>query len=168
MNRVRSKYTDPDYHYTCFTVGGYECCISLKSVREIARGAGVMRRNDLPDFVHGVIPLRTVNIPVVDMRRRFDLIPAVKGMGMVIVVGISDRVVGLLVDLVTGVTTGSKEIRPKDPDADGLPFDAFIEVVLETESGLVRVVSPESLFTPEEIGVLTGGLPDAGSTAHGW
>jgi purine-binding chemotaxis protein CheW len=168
MSRVRSKYTHPDYHFTCFKVGGFKFGISLNSVREVTRCRTVTRVKDCPSFIDGVIRLRSITIPVVDMRRILSVAPVPSASEMIIIVSIAERVAGLIVDEVSDVITGGKKIRPRSRSIRNEPFDSFIEVVLETGDGLVRVISLENLFTEDELELLGGRMPGGTGAAHGW
>ncbi len=98
---------------TAFRVGVEEYVVDIMRVREIIRPLPVTRVRKGPRFVEGVINLRGEVIPVVDLRRRFDL-PAEDHSGRkIIILTVEARMIGLIVDGVTEVVRVPKDaIRP--------------------------------------------------------
>jgi len=98
---------------TAFRVGNEEYVIDIMRVREIIRPLPVTKVQKGPRFVEGVINLRGEVIPVVDMRRRFDLSVDEHGGRKIIIVTVESRIIGLIVDAVTEVVRVSRSsIRP--------------------------------------------------------
>jgi purine-binding chemotaxis protein CheW len=78
--------------------------IDIQTVREIIRMQNVTYVPDAPEYVRGVINLRGRVIPVVDLRRRFQLPELEADRGTrVLVVDIGGEDVGVVVDTVTEV-----------------------------------------------------------------
>jgi chemotaxis signal transduction protein len=68
-----------------------------------------------PALIEGVIQLRGVVIPVVDLRRRFDtpIDPAIEHLNKLIIVSVAGRIAGLKVDRVLGeLRVPSTSLRP--------------------------------------------------------
>ncbi len=87
--------------------------VEINTVREIIRMQAVTSVPDAPEFIEGVMNLRGNVIPVVDLRRRFNL-PAGETTAdtRVVVVDIDGEGIGVIVDAVTEVlriTEGSIE-----------------------------------------------------------
>lgn len=98
---------------TAFRVGDEEYVVDIMRVREIIRLLPITKVRKGPRFVEGVINLRGEVIPIVDLRRRFEL-PIYEGIGRkIIILTIEGRVLGLIVDAVTEVVRVPKSaIRP--------------------------------------------------------
>lgn len=62
--------------YLAFEVNGETCCIPVLQVREIIGLQDITFVPQTPAFVRGVTNLRGKVIPIVDLRRRFNLPPA--------------------------------------------------------------------------------------------
>ena len=88
---------------TAFRVGDEEYVVDIMRVREIIRPMQVTPVRRGPKFVDGVINLRGIVIPVLDMRRRFGLPEAKLPHRKIIILSVEDRTVGLGVDRVTEV-----------------------------------------------------------------
>jgi purine-binding chemotaxis protein CheW len=58
-----------------FTVDGHPGAVALESVKEVVRATAVTRLPATPGIIEGIINLRGVIVPVVDLRRRFGLPP---------------------------------------------------------------------------------------------
>ena len=87
-----------------FRLGNEEYGIDILKVQEINRIADITRIPQSPDFVEGVINLRGNVIPIIDLRKRFNMPEREHDRQTRIVVGeIDGRTVGLVVDAVSEV-----------------------------------------------------------------
>ncbi|HEM55171.1 MAG TPA: purine-binding chemotaxis protein CheW, partial [Thermodesulfobium narugense] len=78
--------------------------IEISSVQEIIKIQDITRVPKAPDFVEGVINLRGKIVPIVDLRKRFELGQTERTKDTrVIVVETSGNIVGFIVDLVTEI-----------------------------------------------------------------
>jgi purine-binding chemotaxis protein CheW len=94
-----------------FRLGAEEYGIDILSVQEIRGYEPPTRIANAPDFIKGVVNLRGVIVPVVDLRMRFGVAEvAYHGLTVVIVLNIGHRTVGIVVDSVSDVI----ELRPGD------------------------------------------------------
>ncbi len=94
--------------FLSFRLEGEEYGIGILNVQEIRGWSAVTSIPHQPDWVLGVLDLRGVMVPIIDLRRRFNLPPASFGPSTVVIVirvsnGASDRTVGLVVDAVSDV-----------------------------------------------------------------
>jgi len=148
--------------FLAFRLGGEEYGIDLLKVQEIRGYENVTRIANAPDYIKGVVNLRGTIVPIVDMRLRFNLgDPVYDQFTVVIVLNIGRRVIGMVVDSVSDVTTLAPEQIQSAPDM-GTTFDADylmgmgtvgermlilidIEGLLSSaDMGLVEVVSAQS------------------------
>ncbi|HCA27235.1 MAG TPA: chemotaxis protein CheW [Betaproteobacteria bacterium] len=102
--------------YLTFTLGAEEYGIDILKVQEI-RGyeyEAVTRIANSPEFIKGVINLRGIIVPIVDMRIKFSLgEPEYNQFTVVIILNVNYRIVGMVVDSVSDVIALSPEqIRP--------------------------------------------------------
>lgn len=99
--------------YLTFTLGSEEYGIDILKVQEIRSYEGVTRIANAPPFIKGVVNLRGIIVPIIDMRIRFALgQPAYDAFTVVIVLNLSGRVVGMVVDSVSDVIAlGDDEIQ---------------------------------------------------------
>jgi purine-binding chemotaxis protein CheW len=117
-----------------FEIGGQEFCIDIRSVREIRGWAPATPMPHSPEYIVGVINLRGMVMPVIDLRSRLGLGQTEPTERHVIVVIQADgRTAGLLVDGVREsfhVETSSLQVPPDLGDGFShrfvdaiLPFD---------------------------------------------
>jgi purine-binding chemotaxis protein CheW len=91
--------TDGMLELISFEIGGQEYCIDVRSVREIRGWTATTPIPQTPDYVLGVINLRGVIMPVLDLRSRLGLGRTEPSSRHVIVVIEQDtRTAGVLVD----------------------------------------------------------------------
>lgn len=97
-----------------FKLGKEEYGIDILKVQEIRGYDSVTKIANTPDHVKGVINLRGVIVPIIDMRIRFNLgTPAYDEFTVVIILNIGKQVVGMVVDSVSDVVTlTSGQIKP--------------------------------------------------------
>lgn len=75
-------------------------------MQEIRSYDTVTRIANAPEFVKGVINLRGIIVPIIDMRIKFSLgTPAYDDFTVVIIMNIGSRVMGMVVDSVSDVIT---------------------------------------------------------------
>jgi len=103
-----------------FTLGREEYGIDILAVQEIRGYETVTRIANAPPFIKGVVNLRGVIVPVVDMRIKFALAnPTYDATTVVIVLNLGTSTVGIVVDSVSDVTNlTADQIRPA-PDMGG-------------------------------------------------
>ena len=90
--------------FLTFTLGEEEYAIDILKVQEIRGYNAVTRIANTPPFIKGVINLRGIIVPIVDMRIKFNLGEAVYDkFTVVIVLNIGRRIIGIVVDSVSDV-----------------------------------------------------------------
>lgn len=104
----------PQSEFLAFMLADEAYAIDILAVREIRAYEPATRIAGAPAFVRGVINLRGLIVPVVDLRQRFGLGRSEPGSGTVIVVlQVDDRLVGMLVDALSDVIAlPVAQIRP--------------------------------------------------------
>src|SRR5579863_5081508 len=133
--------------YITFRIGAQYYCIDIMSVREI-RGwtpATVLPR--APGFVRGVINLRGVVLPIIDLADRLGFAPAEPTPRHVIIVTQTGRqVVGLLVDAVSDIIAMSTEKVQPTPDVGSDAARAFVLGVMAIEDRMISLIAIESVM----------------------
>ena len=100
--------------FLAFKLGAEEYGIDILRVQEIRSYEEPTRIANAPGFIKGVVNLRGVIVPIVDMRIKFNLESVnYDSFTVVIVLNIAGRVVGMVVDAVSDVITLTPEqLRP--------------------------------------------------------
>jgi purine-binding chemotaxis protein CheW len=100
-----------------FTLGSEEYGIDILKVQEIRGYDAVTTIANAPKFINGVINLRGIIVPIVDMRIKFKLGKVTYDQTtVVIILNIGKRVVGMVVDGVSDVTTLQPEQIKSAPE----------------------------------------------------
>ncbi len=141
--------------FLAFTLGSEEYGIDILKVQEIRGYEAVTRIANAPEFIKGVINLRGIIIPVIDMRIKFNLgTPTYDQFTVVIILNISGRIMGMVVDSVSDVTTLSPEQVKPAPDM-GAAFDSQYMMGLGTiDERMLILVDIEKLMSSGEMGLI--------------
>lgn len=92
--------------YLTFTLGKEEYAMDILKVQEIRGYDSVTHIANSPDFMKGVINLRGVIVPIIDMRIKFGLDKVIYDeFTVVIIINVLGRVIGMVVDGVSDVVT---------------------------------------------------------------
>ena len=96
--------------YLIFKIEEESYGIDIKYVTEIIGIQGITPVPELPDYIKGIINLRGIIIPVMDMRKRFKMPEQeYNDRTCIIVVDVEDISIGLIVDTVSEVITIEEE-----------------------------------------------------------
>lgn len=127
--------------YLAFTLGQEEYGIDILKVQEIRGYETVTRIANAPDFIKGVLNLRGVIVPIVDMRIKLNLgEPTYDQFTVVIILNIGERVVGMVVDSVSDVITlASEQIKPAPEMGSAASMDYMIGLGTVDERMLILV-----------------------------
>jgi purine-binding chemotaxis protein CheW len=138
-----------------FTLGEEEYGINLLKVQEIRGYDAVTRIANAPDFIKGVVNLRGIIVPIVDMRIKFDLgTPTYDQFTVVIILNIGSQVIGMVVDSVSDVITLSSEQIKQAPEmGTALNTDYLIGLGTIDERMLI-LVDIDRLMSSNEMGLI--------------
>ena len=141
--------------FLAFTLGNEEYGIDILRVQEIRGYESVTRIANSPDFIKGVVNLRGIIVPVVDMRIKFSLgTPTYDQFTVVIILNIAGRVMGMVVDSVSDVTTLSPDQVKPAPEM-GTTFDSDYLIGLGTLSErMLILVDIDKLMSSPEMGLI--------------
>ncbi|TCV83303.1 chemotaxis protein CheW [Sulfurirhabdus autotrophica] len=138
--------------FLTFTLGKEEYGIDILKVQEIRGYDAVTHIANTPEFIKGIINLRGIIVPIVDMRIKFKLgTPVYDQFTVVIILNVANRVVGMVVDGVSDVITlPASQIQP--PPEFGAAMDTQYIVGLGTfEERMIILVDIERLMTSREM-----------------
>ena len=103
--KTETKTVDESMQLVGFAIGRELFGVDILKVREIIRDASITSIPNSPDFVEGVINLRGNIIPVIDLRKRLNLLQQEKSEKKIwiLILEIEGRITGFRVDSVTKV-----------------------------------------------------------------
>lgn len=121
-----------------FNIGSEEFGVDILKVQEINRMVEITRVPQTPHYVEGVINLRGKVIPIIDLRKRFNLeVRAYDKNTRIVVVDIKGMVMGMIVDAVSEVLRLSSNTIESAPDiVTGVNAD-YIKGVAKLEDRLL-------------------------------
>ena len=92
--------------FLAFTLGKEEYGIHILKVQELRGYETPTRIANAPEFIKGVVNLRGIIVPIVDMRIKFNLgEPHYDVFTVVIILNIMNRTIGMVIDSVSDVIT---------------------------------------------------------------
>src|SRR5215510_5174758 len=127
--------------FISFAIGDDQYGVDIMAVREIKGWSQITRLPRQPDYMRGVLNLRGVMVPIIDLRCRF-------GQGMteatplhvVIVVQIGSSHVGLLADRVLDIVgCDASQVQPVPRIAQGSRVD-FLSGLVTIETGMIALI----------------------------
>jgi len=121
-------------------------------VQEIRSFERPTRMANAPEHILGVVNLRGVIVPIVDMRIQFNLSPVnYDAFTVVIVLNIGSRVMGMVVDGVSDVITLSqKQLRPVPELSSAIGGDHLLAIG-SLENRMLILIDIEKLMNSPEM-----------------
>lgn len=134
--------------FLTFHLDDEEYGVDITQVMEIRGWSETTRLPNTPEYVMGIINLRGVVVPVMDIRRRFGMEPAQLGeKSVVIILSSTERSLGLLVDGVTDILeVASSSVKAPPTVSDSIESD-FLQGLVAEEKRMVVILNPEKLFS---------------------
>lgn len=155
MNMDGEAQNSASYEFLAFTLGNEEYGIDILKVQEIRGYENPTRIANAPDFLKGVINLRGLIVPIVDMRIKFNLGAAeYNNLTVVIILNIGGRIVGIVVDSVSDVITlGAEQIKPAPAMASVLDT-GYLTGLGAVDERMLILVDIDKLMSSSEMGLL--------------
>ena len=141
--------------FLAFTLGKEEYGIDILKVQEIRGYEAVTRIANAPEFIKGVVNLRGIIVPIVDMRIKFNLgEPTYDQFTVVIILNIGGRVMGMVVDSVSDVITLSPDQVKPAPEM-GTAFNTDYLIGLGTlDERMLILIDIDKLMSSSEMGLI--------------
>ena len=138
--------------FLTFRLGEAEYAIDILKVQEIRGWEIPTTIANTPDFIKGVINLRGTIVPIVDLRLKFRLGEArYDELTVVIILSFARRVVGVVVDAVSDVTTlMPQQMRPA-PEFGGTLDTRFITGLGTLGDRMLILVDIEKLLNSKDM-----------------
>jgi purine-binding chemotaxis protein CheW len=141
--------------YLTFTLGQEEYGIDILKVQEIRGYDAVTKIANAPPFIKGVINLRGVIVPIVDLRIKFNLGHLTYDQfTVVIILNIGKRVMGIVVDGVSDVIQLSSDNLRPSPEFGSILDTRYILGLGTVEDRMIIVVDIERLMTSQEMSLV--------------
>jgi purine-binding chemotaxis protein CheW len=141
--------------FLSFTLGQEEYGINILKVQEIRGYETPTRIANAPEFIKGVVNLRGIIVPILDMRVKFNLgEPSYDDLTVVIILNISGRVMGIVVDSVSDVIIlNADQIKP--PPEMGSSFNTDYLIGLGVlDNRMLILIDIDRLMSSNEMGLI--------------
>lgn len=148
---INKKNVSSAQKYLSFEVKDEMYAMEILDVKEIIAMMRFTQVPKMPNFVKGVINLRGIIIPIIDMRLKFEMPELEYTDRTSIIIGIiDDDYVGFVVDRTADVLNiNPEEMSP--PPKFGTAIDTeFLKSMAKTLNGVVMVVDIKKIFTEDE------------------
>lgn len=142
--------------FLTFRLGSEEYGIDILRVQEIRSFEEPTRIANAPSFIKGVVNLRGVIVPVVDLRIKLGCdVVEYNSFTVVIVLNVKGRVVGAVVDSVSDVLELKHDEIKSSPDLNGSSVDtAFITGIASVGERMLILMDIEALMTSPDMGLM--------------
>ncbi len=145
--------------FLTFRLGREEYGIDILKVQEIRSYEPPTRIANAPPFIKGVVNLRGVIVPIVDLRLKLACETAeYNDFTVVIVLNVKGRVVGAVVDSVSDVLALDKDAIKPAPEMSSAVDTSFITGIGCVKSGdeqrMLILMDIEGLMASEEMGLI--------------
>ena len=145
-----------EQEYLTFLLDGEEFGVDILCVQEIRVLSPITTLPNKPDYIKGVINLRGVIIPIVDLRERFEKEPLKYNDQTVIIIlrdltAVKPMVVGLVVDAVSEVYKFSAKSVRDAPDFGNKIDRCFIQGLASNGEKLIILLNSQTLLNQDEL-----------------
>jgi purine-binding chemotaxis protein CheW len=146
--------------FVVFILDNKQFAIRLDIVQRIARVVEIMTLPKAPEIVIGVINVQGQVIPVIDLRRRFNLpLKDIELEDHLIIANMRERTLAILVDTVVDIIESNEKGITKQGEI--LPDIKYIEGVVKHEDGMLLIQDLEKVISLKEEKVLDKAIKDA-------
>ncbi len=143
--------------YLTFRLGTEEYGIDILKVQEIRSYEAPTRIANAPEFIKGVVNLRGVIVPIVDLRVKLNC-PSneINSFTVVIVLNVRGRVVGAVVDSVSDVLELTKDqIRQAPEMATSAVDTTYITGIATVSERMLILMDIEGLMSSADMGLIS-------------
>ena len=141
-----------DKQFLTFRLDGQDYGISILKIQEIKGWDKVTPIPNSPAYIKGVLNLRGVIVPIIDLRLRFGLVEAERNiLTVIIVANVGGRLAGIVVDAVSDVINIDSEHLCEAPEYEGQQNREFIKGLAQVEGKLLVLLDIDRLVNPESL-----------------
>ena len=141
--------------YLTFRLGAEEYGIDILRVQEIRSYEEPTRIANSPHFIKGVVNLRGVIVPVVDLRIKLGCDSVeYNGFTVVIVLNVHGRVVGAVVDSVSDVLELAGDVIKPSPEMNTSVDTSFITGIASVGERMLILMDIEALMSSSDMGLM--------------
>lgn len=152
---VDKSSTNSVAEYLTFTLCNEEYGLDILKVQEIRGYDTVTHIANAPEFIKGVINLRGVIVPIIDMRIKFRVgEPTYHEFTVVIIMNVLNRTIGIVVDGVSDVVALTPDQIKPAPEMGSALNTAYITGLGAINGQMLILVDIEKMMSSEEMQVM--------------
>jgi purine-binding chemotaxis protein CheW len=146
--------------FLTFRLGSEEYGIDILKVQEIRSYEPPTKIANAPAYIKGVVNLRGVIVPIIDLRVKFNCVnelgeAEMNSFTVVIVLNVKGRVVGAVVDSVSDVMQLNDQAIQPAPEMSSAVIDtSYITGIANVNERLLILMDIESLMSSAEMGLI--------------
>ena len=145
-----------DIQVVTFRVGSQEFALDILQIERILRYVAPAPLPKAPDFLEGVVQYEGGAVPVVDLRKRFELAAPIREETRLMVLDLENQRIGVLVDEVREVMrVDSTTITAPGPMVSGLAA-AYIAGIITRPARTIIILNARRLLSSTERLALAG------------
>ena len=152
MDKKKTDTPAGNQRYLTFYIENEQYGLNIQNVREIIASMNITNVPKTPSYIKGVINLRGVVIPIVDVRLKFGLEEKPHDVNTAIIINVIDNLsIGFIVDRVEDVITISKDRLTEAPKFGTHVDTSFLENVAEVGDGVIMILNLKRIFEEDEL-----------------
>jgi purine-binding chemotaxis protein CheW len=154
---TRTAVRDATREVLVFVIGKEEYGVDILKVQEIRGYEKVTAIPSAPDFLKGVVNLRGAIVPVIDMRIKFKLPdPRYDSFTVVVILKLSTRVIGIVVDAVSDVLPLTTSDVKEAPRLGSIVDSSYLTGVATVNERMVLLLDIEKFLSTGDLDLLDG------------
>ena len=139
--------SDSVAQFITFRLGGEDYGVDIMAVREIKGWAQTTPIPNAPAYIQGVINLRGIIVPIMDLRARFGMeLTKPTPVNVVIIITTGSRTTGLLVDAVSDIISISPAAIRPIPEMSAGAQQNLLSGLVATDQRMVSLVALDGLI----------------------
>jgi purine-binding chemotaxis protein CheW len=151
-DRGLNRAQNPVIQLVGFRLDNEDYAITITKIQEIILMKPITRIPQVPDFIEGLINLRGSVIPIVNLRKRFGLLPReIDDETRTIVVNVHEKTVGCVVDAVTQVMRINRDQIQPPPLGVMAVNHQYLAGLAKLDDRLMIILDIDKLFQAEEL-----------------
>jgi purine-binding chemotaxis protein CheW len=158
--RATTGVTTAGREFLTFRLGSEEYGIDILKVQEIRSYEPPTKIANAPSYLRGVVNLRGVIVPIVDLRIKFNCVnemgeAEINSFTVVIVLNVKGRVVGAVVDSVSDVMQlADQSIQPAPEMSASVIDTSYITGIANVNERLLILMDIEALMSSSDMGLI--------------
>ena len=150
-----SRAADAALEYLAFRLGSEEYGVDIQKVQELRGYDAVTRIANAPEFIKGVVNLRGIIVPIIDMRIKLNLgTPTYDQFTVVVILNLHQHVMGMVVDSVSDVITlTADQIKPAPQMGCAIDTD-YLTGLGAIDERMLILVDIDKFMSSSDIGLV--------------